>query len=387
MPMSLQINLGHVFVHGLMLLLPTVALALEGAFGASYGEIIALGLPGLVVYALCHIPAGWLGDRIARALLLKIYFLGIGASAVAAGFASGPLSLALALCGIGAFGAFYHPIAMPLLAARRERLGLRLAINGVFGSLGVAGAPLLAGSLTAAFGWQAAFVVPGLACLLLGLLLRPGHGTAVQPAVAPASGSSPPRLPLAWLAALGTSVIVAGFCYDGLAIALPKALQLQGGALAESIALAGLGSSLILAAAGVFQLLLGSLSDRVSTLALYLWLLALRGALLILAAQSGGPVFIAAVLGSVALTFADYPLQDKLLAVMTPDGARSRAFAAKQMVAALVALGVVPLIAGTAETGFFGLFLVLGGLTLLNLGILAFVAHRRRRLDDLASTA
>lgn len=395
MPLNLQINLGHSFVHGLMLLLPTVALALESAFEAAYSEVIALGLPGMVVYALCHIPAGWLGDRISRGRLLQVCLLGLGASAVAAGFAIGPLSLAAALCGVGAFAALYHPIALPLLAADGRRLGLRLAINGVFGSLGVAGAPLLAGTLAAGFDWRAAFVLPGLACILLGLLPQSKRGGGAEgPApsatagpdsesiVGPAAGPRSRSRLLAWMTALATSVIVAGFCYDGLAIALPKALQLQGGALAESIVLAGLGSSLILAAAGVLQLFLGSLSDRISTLPVYFGLLALRGALLLLAAQSGGALFVAAVLGSVALTFADYPLQDKLLAMTTPDHLRSRAFAAKQIIGALVALAVVPLVAGTAETGFFGLFLVLGALTLLNLAVFAALAARMRRHDD-----
>ena len=48
------------------------------------------------------------------------------------------------------------------------------------------------------------------------------------------------------------------------------------------------------------------------------------------------------------------------------------------MLAALVAVGVLPLVAGTAETGFVGLFLALAGLTLLNLGLLAFAFFRRQ---------
>lgn len=378
MPLSLQINLGHVFVHGLMLLLPTVALALEADFDAPYAEVIALGLPSLAAYALCHVPAGWLGDRVSRRLLLKVYFLGLGASAALAGLAQGPASLALALCLIGAFGALYHPVAMPLLALRQQGLGLRLAINGVFGSLGVAGAPLLAGGLSEGLSWRFAFILPGLLCFLIGLL--PDSGSGAERRRCQADNAENPGLQtpsLAWLAALGTSVIVAGFCYDGLAYALPKALQLQGGVLAESIAMAGLGSALILGAASLVQLALGGLSDRVPNLPLYLWLLFLRTLLLSAAALSSGPLFVAAILGSVALTFAEYPLQDKLLAVMTPDRLRSRAFAAKQMLAALVAVGVIPLVAGTAQAGFLGLFLVLTGLTLFNLGLLAFAVFRR----------
>ena len=51
-------------------------------------------------------------------------------------------------------------------AARRGRA---LGINGIFGGLGMAVAPGVTGFLTSTLGWRAAFVVPGVACLAVGI--------------------------------------------------------------------------------------------------------------------------------------------------------------------------------------------------------------------------
>ena len=50
-------NVGHLFTHLLMLLYPTVVLALEGRYGLSYGELLALSLPGFVLYGVAALPA------------------------------------------------------------------------------------------------------------------------------------------------------------------------------------------------------------------------------------------------------------------------------------------------------------------------------------------
>src|SRR5256885_2026892 len=74
-------NVGHLFTHMLMLLYPTVVLALEGRYGLSYGELLALSMPGFVLYGVAALPAGWLGDRWSAEYMIVIYFLGSGAAA------------------------------------------------------------------------------------------------------------------------------------------------------------------------------------------------------------------------------------------------------------------------------------------------------------------
>ncbi|MCC2100249.1 MAG: MFS transporter, partial [Hyphomicrobiales bacterium] len=70
----------------------------------------------------------------------------------------------------GFFSAIYHPIGTAMLVeAAGEKPGRALGLNGVFGNLGVASAPLVTAFLSQQAGWRIAFLVPGIVCIALGL--------------------------------------------------------------------------------------------------------------------------------------------------------------------------------------------------------------------------
>ena len=151
------LGVGHAFSHLVMLLYPTAVLAMEGEFGGlGYAELLAL-------------PMGWLGDRWSGAWMMALFFLGTGAATAWTGLATGPWTLLAALTLTGLFAAIYHPIGIAWIASATDRPGRALGYNGVFGSAGVAAGPLLAGLLADTIGWRAAFILPGLACLLTGV--------------------------------------------------------------------------------------------------------------------------------------------------------------------------------------------------------------------------
>ena len=66
------------------------------------------------------------------------------------------------------FAAIYHPVGLAMVVQGRDKTGMPLAINGVFGNLGVASAALLTGFLIDSAGWRSAFYLPGLVSILLG---------------------------------------------------------------------------------------------------------------------------------------------------------------------------------------------------------------------------
>ena len=81
------------------------------------------------------------------------------------------------------FAAIYHPIGTAMLVeAAGDRPGRAIGVNGVFGNIGVALAPVVTAFLAQHAGWRFAFVLPGAICALLGLLwLRtPFHDHATQ---------------------------------------------------------------------------------------------------------------------------------------------------------------------------------------------------------------
>ena len=158
---SVFLNLGHTFDHLLMLIFPTVVLAMGEEFGRGYAELLPLSIGGFIAFGACSIPAGWLADRWSRYGMMVVFFFGIGAAGILTGLASGRAQVALGLTGIGVFAAIYHPVGIAMLVANRDDVGRVLGVNGVFGNVGVAFSALLAGALADLAGWRAAFIVPG----------------------------------------------------------------------------------------------------------------------------------------------------------------------------------------------------------------------------------
>src|ERR1700739_4673834 len=164
-------SVGHFFAHLLMLLYPTVVLALEGRWGMSYGDLLSLSLGGFVLVGLCAPPAGWLGDRGSAEGMMVIFFFGTGGAAIATGLTDGPVALALGLAGIGLFGSIYHPVGTAWLVRNARNRGRALGVNGIAGTTGLAAAAFVAGALTQTIGWRAAFIIPGAVCAATGAAL------------------------------------------------------------------------------------------------------------------------------------------------------------------------------------------------------------------------
>ena len=118
----------------MMLVYPTVVIALEAAFDRPFGELLSLSFVGFVLYGVAALPAGWLGDRWSAPGMLAVFFIGTGAAGIAAGFASGPFGIAIALGAIGLFSSIYHPVGTAWVVANARARGKALGINGVFGT-------------------------------------------------------------------------------------------------------------------------------------------------------------------------------------------------------------------------------------------------------------
>ncbi|MCZ6722456.1 MAG: MFS transporter, partial [Gammaproteobacteria bacterium] len=142
----LFLNVGHFITHFFVLIFATVAaLRLTTEWGMTYAELIPYATPAFVAFGLFAIPAGWLADKWSREGMMAIFFVGIGASSVVSSFASSPLEIGFCLTLIGLFAAIYHPVGLAMVVQGRKNLGVPLAINGIFGNMGVASAALVTG--------------------------------------------------------------------------------------------------------------------------------------------------------------------------------------------------------------------------------------------------
>ncbi len=262
------INLAHLLTHYSLLILPTAVLAMVGEgsrFGTSYGPVLELATGMFILYGLFSLPQGWLAQRVGRKALIGAFFFGLGVSLVGAGFASGRWALALALSAAGLFAAIYHPIGTAMLVdAAGDRPGRAVGVNGVFGNLGVALAPIVTGLLAGHFGWRAGFVVPGALALALGVMWAGSPDIAHHAAVAAKRSfpAIPPALVRRAVVVLLLIAAVSGLVFNAFTILLPKLLADRlGGSL---LPLVGAGAFVATLAGALTQFTVGRLIDRVT---------------------------------------------------------------------------------------------------------------------------
>ncbi|MDX1486867.1 MAG: MFS transporter, partial [Acidiferrobacterales bacterium] len=167
----LFLNVGHFLDHLFVLIFATVAaLVLSTEWRMSYAELIIYATPGFIAFGVCAIPAGWIADKWSRPGMMVIFFIGIGASALLTALAQTPLQIGIGLLLIGVFAAIYHPVGIAMVIHGRQRTGVPLAVNGVFGNMGVACAALFTGALIDLLGWRWAFALPGVVSVFIGVL-------------------------------------------------------------------------------------------------------------------------------------------------------------------------------------------------------------------------
>jgi MFS family permease len=261
------INAAHTITHYSLLILPTAVLAMAvpgGPFGESYGPILALATGMFVLYGLLSLPQGWLAQRFGRKILMTAFFLGTAAGLIGAGLAHSPAMLATALAVAGGFAAIYHPIGTTMLIeASGDRPGRSIGVNGVFGNLGVALAPVITAFLANAAGWRAAFIAPGLICASAGLLWM---RTPLAPASLHVNRLSFPPIPrgLVRRAVLVLMLIAmsSGLVFNAFTLLLPKLLQERLAGNATLLPLVGLAAFLVTLCGALTQFSVGRMIDR-----------------------------------------------------------------------------------------------------------------------------
>ncbi|MBK19358.1 MAG: MFS transporter [Rhodospirillaceae bacterium] len=366
------LNIGHFFDHLFMLVFATAAaLILTREWGMSYAELIPYATPGFVAFAACSIPAGWLADKWSRKGMMAIFFIGIGASSALTALAQSPLQIAFGLFAIGVFAAIYHPVGLSMVVQGREKTGVPLAVNGVFGNLGVASAALITGFLIDTTGWQSAFIAPGIFSIAIGLayvaFLYSERNTSVTAAAAGPKKSSPTEqkdLPRAVLIRLFSIIIfstaVGGLIFQSTTFALPEVFDERLKDLAGSATQVGWYAFLVFTIAAFAQLAVGYFVDHQSIRTVFAVVAALQ---MIFLAGMIHLTGVAALFVSVAFmlaVFGQIPINDVLIARATKPEYRSRVYSLRYIVAFTVSASAVPVIAWIhGGWGFSVLFIVL----------------------------
>jgi len=399
----LLLNVGHFLDHLFMLIFATVAaLALHREWGVGYAELLVYATPGFFAFGIFALPAGWLADRWSRDGMMCLFFVGIGLAAIATGFAATPLQIGVGLFVIGMFAAIYHPVGLAIISMQWANTGMRIAVNGVWGNLGVASAALLTGVMIENGGWRMAFILPGIFSVAIGLAylaLRQGQigldrrrGNARGDAATAGTVSLNKGLLLRISAIVFLTTAVTSVIFQSTTFALPKifAERMQGLA-ADLAVLTGAQASgpqdvagtigalafFVFAVASFAQVLVGSMLDRFGPRPVFLSVAVIQVIFFaMMPGLSDGLAFLAA-LGFMLGAFGQIPINDFMISKLASGTNRARIYAVRFVVAFTVLALTLPLVAFVYDRwGFDMLFRILAGAAFVTLVAVAMLPRR-----------
>jgi MFS family permease len=385
----LLLNAGHFLDHFFTLIFATVAaLALYREWGVSYADLLKYATPGFFAFGVFSLPAGWLADKWSRDGMMCVFFIGIGLASIATAFAQSPLQIAIGLFVVGMFAAIYHPVGLAIVVEKWKNTGMRIAVNGVWGNLGVASAALITGYFIDHGGWRIAFVVPAIVSILIGIayatLMWP---QITRPKVRTRSASSTRDLPESIKALLmRVSMIVflttavSSIVFQSTTFALPKVFDERLGDLAVSATAVGQLAFVVFALASLGQLVVGHYLDKLGPRTVFI---AAASAQVVFFALMPGLLGWPALLCAMAFmlaAFGQIPINDYMIGRLADGEWRARIYGVRYVISFTALAAALPLISFIyGNWGFDALFRVL---TLSATVILAAVLMLPQRLPD-----
>jgi len=389
----LLLNIGHFLDHLFMLVFATVAaLTLSREWGLGYGDLIKYATPGFFAFGLFALPAGWLADRWNRDGMMCVFFAGIGTASILTGFAQSPMQVGIGLFAIGVFAAIYHPVGLAIVTEKWKNTGMRIAVNGVWGNLGVASAALLTGYLIDNGSWRMAFIVPG--AISIGIAIAYGvlrRHELVALNTLKAKGSDTGRAPLdkglkALLIRVAAIVFltaaVSSIVFQSTTFALPKIFdeRLQGiaGSLVEWLKIVGFPGKadtattigafafIVFTVASFAQLVVGSALDRFGPRRVFMVVATIQLVFFLAMPGLSDGAALAVALGFMLGAFGQIPINDFMIGKMAVGEFRARAYGLRYAVSFTALAATLPLIALVYENwGFDKLFEILAGAALV----------------------
>jgi MFS family permease len=360
------INAGHLLDHLVMLVFPTVVLALGREWGRPYSELLPLALGGFIAFGAFAIPAGWLADHWSRYKMMVVFFFGIGGALFLTGFANSSWQIAVGLTLTGMFAAIYHPV-------------------------GIAFAAIISGALMDLWGWRAAFFIPGLLSMATGvafLMMVPDPGPVQKK-----SKTIGLHLDRATMTQIFVILLVATACggiiFNSTTVAMPKIFDERLRSLTETNVGIGALVAVVYSIAAFAQVLMGTLMSRYDMKHLMIGVGLIQIPLLFAAATLDGWAMLVVALLMMMAIFGQIPLNDGIVGKYVADEYRARVLSVRYVVSLGVASLAVPMIAvlHRTEGGFRNVFMVLAVLATAIFVSALFFPSRQRMETARAATA
>jgi FSR family fosmidomycin resistance protein-like MFS transporter len=379
-------SIGHALMHMMTAFYAVIVLTLAVSWDLPAERLLELYAPATVLLGVMSLPAGWASDRFGAPPMMVVMFLGLGLSSIACGLvATGDtFALMLALCGLGVFGAIYHSVGIGWIIRTAREQGHAMGVNGLWGSAGLALYGVVPGVLITLASWRAAFIVPGIVCILVGIVLawqiRQGR-VGDRPMPASAGVQAGKREFWRVFSVLSVTMALEGVLWSavmfGAALVFEtrlaeditnlRALLSSWGLVTQAVLWVGLATSMIYVVSGIAQYAMGrTIIDRYPLKTTYVTASALQMFAMLGLAMGNGYVALLGAIASAVLSAASGPIENILIARYTPSRFHGLGFGAKFVVALGASPVAILLIAWIREaTGSLELlFLSLAGVAL-----------------------
>ena len=372
---DLYLNIGHLLDHFMMLIFAKAAFDAGREFGLSYEEIIVYGTLGVVLFGAAAPLAGWLADKFSRAILITIYPFGLSLGAFLASMSQSTEMLGLSLGVLGFFAAIYHPVGIAMLIKRPGKVGLRLGVNGVWGNMGVAFAPIFTGFLIAYGDWRLAFIVPAILCFLFGISqIFAFRELDDAPESKSLSNSNKEESIMSsnWqtvLICLGIVTLSGGFIFGSLTFLIPRLFEVNMLQISNDVAITGLLAGFVYAVASFSQIGTGWLVDKIPP-KFVLSAMGLGQLIFIyFASISFDYDLLFIMLVAMLFVFGQVPITDAILVKYVNDSWRGRVLSIKFMINLCAGASVLPVTSFLLQNGYDFSF-ILESLALISIAII-----------------
>ena len=343
---DMYINIGHFLDHFMMLIFAKAAFDAGRHFGLSYDEIIIYGTLGLFLFGAAAPLAGWLADKYSRSLIIIIYPFGVSLGAFLCFLSSSPIMLGFSIGVIGFFAAIFHPVGIAMLIRDSNKVGVRLGVNGVWGYMGVAAAPVLTGFIILNSNWQLSFLVPSLICLIFGIAqLRGFKEIDIKEEKTKQKTSN--GLVEGWkivLLSLTMTTLAGGFIFGSLTFLIPRIFEVNLSGISVDIAITGLLAGIVYAIASLSQVGVGYLIDRYSPKIILGFVGIGQFLLIYLSSLYIDYALFFVMLMAMFFVFGQVPITDAILVRYVDDQWRARILSVKFLINLCAGASVLPLV-------------------------------------------
>jgi len=385
-PTSLLLNLGHAMDHWVIAIFLYTVSVIAGVWGADWKELTPYAFGASFMFGAGSIVSGKLGDQWGRRAMMIIFFAGMGVSCLVIALCQNKWQIGAALTLMGAFASIYHPVGIPMIVQHAEKPGFVIGVNGLVGNLGIAIGSSVSVLLATRYGWQMAYIVPGVVCLAAAALFVkfvPQEDTAPSKRK-PKMLDLPPGVMARVFFIMTCAAVTGSIVFNFTTNSNGEMLKARIADLAADPWLLSIVLFSVFTFASLAQLIVGHLIDRYPLKTIYLPILLAQIPLFLLAAYAEGWVLVMVTALFMVFVFGAIPFTDAMIVRYVDDRLRSRVTGMRLAigfgVSSLVVAGIGP---SVKAAGFPSMLMALAGVAACTMIAISFLPNEK----DVTSTA